>query len=666
MRYYIIGTAGHVDHGKTALVGALTGMDTDRLAEEKKRGLSIELGFAYCEGPGGDTMAFIDVPGHERFIRAMLSGVSSIDLALFCVAADDGIMPQSREHLDILHLLGVRRAVFVITKVDLATAKRVAEVRTEIEALIKGTSLEGALIVEVSVHKQQGVEALKEILNNELAIAPVRQSGGLLRLPIDRVFSVKGHGAVVTGTVVSGSIKVGDELALFGGDKRQFMNLRVRGIESHNKKVEVAARGQRAAVNLTGLSHNEIARGSVLVPAGFSGAAVTKFDCVVELAAGAGVIIKDRARLKLYHQASQRDVTFQIKGGAKAAVGGTKAAVGGANSAVGGADSGKLAADSGKGGRLYGRMHLTEPLLALRGDAFILRDPALRRTVGGGRVLMPYPSKALTPALKGLDMAALAGGDLTQQIIKMVRRSGYYLQRRQLAAVLNLEVRDLSSLVESSGEIGFFKENIVVTEDMLIVEKAVLEAVAAYHAEHSAETGMRPENCKGAAEEVIGHGPWLAILDGLLDDGLISDMVDRGLLRRSGPFIALPSFRTELVGLDKELDTALMVFFTAGIKSASMADMKELPFDNKEIDRAIVAIIERGDAVKLKDKVYLGGAALGRARELLEGHIKAHGSIKVADMRDLLGCGRRLAIEILDYFDKERITLRKGDERILR
>ncbi len=199
-----------------------------------------------------------------------------------------------------------------------------------------------------------------------------------------------------------------------------------------------------------------------------------------------------------------------------------------------------------------------------------------------------------------------------------------------------------------------------------MVEKAVLEVVATYHIGHSAETGMRPENCKKAVEEVIGHGPWLAIVGGLLDDGLISAMIDRGLLRRSGPFVALPGYRAELTGLAKELDAALMVFFAAGMKSAAMADMKELPFDNKEIDRAIEAIIERGDGVKLKDKVYLGGAALGRARELLEGHIKAHGSIKVADMRDLLGCGRRLAIEILDYFDKERITLRKGDERVFR
>jgi len=639
MRYYIIGTAGHVDHGKTALIGALTGMDTDRLAEEKKRGLSIELGFAYSQSTSGDTLAFIDVPGHERFIRAMLSGVSSIDLALFCVAADDGIMPQSREHLDILHLLGVSRAVFVITKIDLATPARVAEVRKEIEGLIKGTTLEGSLIKEVSVHKQQGIDALKEVLDNELAIAPAQRTGGLLRLPVDRVFSVKGHGAVVTGTVVSGSLKIGDELALFDGGKRQSGNLRVRGIESHNKKVEIAARGQRTAVNLSGLSHNEIARGSVLVPAGFTGTAVTKFDCVVELVSSAKATIKDRARLKLYHQASQRDVTFQIKGGA---------------------DSAKLAAsassDNSKAGLLYGRLHLTKPLLAL----------ALRRTVGGGRVLMPYPSQALTPALKGLDLAALDAGDLTSQVIQMVRKSGYFLQRTQLAAILNLETSELSSIIESSDGIGLFKENIVVTEDVLIIEAALLEVVTAYHAGHSSETGMRPENCKGAVTGLIGHGPPLAIVDGLLDDGLISDMVGRGLLRRSGLFIALPEYRAELTGRDKELDTALMGFFTAGMKSAPMAEMKELPFDNKEIDRAIAAIIERGDGVKLKDKVYLGGAALTRARELLEGRIKAHGSIKVADMRDLLGCGRRLAIEILDYFDKERITLRRGDERVLR
>jgi len=644
-RYYIIGTAGHVDHGKTALVGALTGMDTDRLAEEKKRGLSIELGFAYWKMADGNTAGFIDVPGHERFIRAMLSGVSSIDLALFCVAADDGVMPQTREHLDILHLLGVARAVFVITKTDIAATERVAEVRAEIEALTRGTSLAGAPVAQVSVHKGEGVEALKARLTDELGSVPLRGRSGLLRLPVDRVFSVKGHGAVITGTVVSGCLRVGDELSLFSGGERHTRCLRVRGIESHNEKVETASEGQRAAVNLTGLSHNEISRGSVLVSSHYCGGAVTKLDCVVELPPSHRFILKDRCRLKLYHLASQRDVTFQIKGGSKVA---------------------KAAAGAGKACRLYGRLHFSVPLLALRGDSFILRDPSIGRTVAGGRVLMPYPSQSLTPALKGLDLEALAGGALAAHITRMVQRSGYLLQSAGLGAILNMEASELASLIKASGALGFFKDNIVVLEDLHCVEEAVLEVVGAHHAASPADPGMRPENFRAGVEKAIGHGPAIAIVDGLLKDGFIGDMVERGLLRRSGPFVALPTHRAELSGPDKELDSALMAFFNAGIKSALMADILKLPFARKDIERGLAAIIERGDGVKLKDKVYLGGAALARARELLEAHLKEKGSIKVADMRDLLGCGRRLAIEILEYFDKERITLRKGDERVLR
>ncbi len=644
-RYYIIGTAGHVDHGKTALVGALTGMDTDRLAEEKKRGLSIELGFAYWKMAGGDTAAFIDVPGHERFISAMLSGVGSIDLALFCVAADDGVMPQTREHLDILHLLGVTRALFVITKIDIATAERVARVRAEIKALARGTSLAGAPIVEVSVHKGEGVEALKARLADELGAVPVRDSNGFLRLPVDRVFSVKGHGAVVTGSLVSGGLRLGDELSLFSGGVRHPRCLRVRGIESHNKKVETALAGQRAAVNLTGLSYNEIPRGAVIVSSDFSGEAVTKLDCVVELPPSHRFILKDRCRLKLYHLASRRDVTFQIKGGNEAA---------------------KAAAGAGGSGRLYGRLHLSTPLLALRGDAFILRDQSAGRTVGGGRVLMPYPSQSFTPALKGLDLEALARGALAPHITRMVRRSGYLLQGAGLAAILNMEAPELAGLIRASGTLGFFKDNIVVLDDLRRVEEAIVEAVGAHHAASPAEPGIRPETLRAGVEKAVGHGPAIAIVDGLLKDGFIGDMAERGLLVRSGLFVALPTHRAELSGPDKELDSALMAFFSAGMKSALMADMLKLPFAGEDIERGLAVILERGDGVKLKDKVYLGGAALVRARELLEAYLKEKGSIKVADMRDQLGCGRRLAIEILEYFDKERITLRKGDERVLR
>ncbi|VAW38249.1 Selenocysteine-specific translation elongation factor [hydrothermal vent metagenome] len=645
-RHYIIGTAGHVDHGKTALVGALTGMDTDRLAEEKRRGLSIELGFAYCDTGDGNTAAFIDVPGHERFIRAMLSGVAGIDLALFCVAADDGVMPQTREHLDILHLLGVTRAVFVITKTDIATAGRVAEVRAQIRALTGGTRLDGASIVEVSVHKGEGIEALKARLSDECAAAPVRGSSGPLRLPVDRVFSVKGHGAVVTCTVVSGGLKVGDELSLFAAGDRQPRALRVRGIESHNKKAEAVVAGQRAALNLSGLSHKEIPRGAVLVSSEFSGRAVTKLDCVVDLPPSHKFTLKDRGRLKLYHQASHRDVTFQIKGGAGAA---------------------KAASSAGGPGRLYGRLHIAPALLALRGDLFILRDPSIGRTVGGGRVLMAYPSQSLTPALKGLELEALACGALVPHITRMVRRSGYLLQGADLAAILNMEAPELAALIKGSGTLGFFKDNIVVSGDLRRVEEAILEVVGSYHAAAPAEPGIRAEKIgAGGVKEAIGDGPAIAVVEGLLKDGLTGDMAERGLLERSGPFLALPTHRAELSGPDKELDSALMAFFSAGMRSARMVDLLELPFDSKDIERGLSAIVERGDAVKLKDRVYLGGAALAGARASVVALIRERGSVKVADMRDRLGCGRRLAIEILEYFDKERITLRKGDERVLR
>lgn len=676
-KYYMIGTAGHVDHGKTALVGALTGMDTDRLAEEKKRGLSIELGFAYMaaasrQSPAGEdrlrdnVIAFIDVPGHERFIRSMLSGVSSIDLALFCVAADDGVMPQTREHLDILHLLGLSRAIIVITKTDLATSERIAEVRADVEDLLKGTTLEGSPVAEVSVLKNKGIEELKEQLTDVLAGLPTPGVGGAMRLPVDRVFSIKGYGAVVTGTIVSGQLKVGDELSLYTDKGLADARLRVRGIESHNSKVDSVARGQRAAVNLSGLSHHDIPRGAVLVSADTSvledgsaqtegrfgaasggfpqGAAVTKLDCVVEIPPSIEYTIKDRRRLKLYHLASERNVAFQL----------------------GGKGHLKSGVDPTDKARVYGRLHLDRPLFALRGDRFILRDPSIKRTIAGGEVLMPYPDALLTPRLGELDLATLAKGEVEPVVTAMARKWGYGLSRFAIASILDMRAEEFSAFIEASDGLTFFKDNVVVVEDMERVESAVLSALGTHHAEKPNEPGERPENLRAVIRKTIGHGTSMAILDGLLEDGLIELMTEKGLLNRDGSFIALPSHCVALSGVDKKLDSVLMGLFGSDMKSVLSADINCLSFDKADIERRLGNILERGDAVKLKMGVYIGGAALATARERLERHIKEKGSIRVADMRDLLGSGRRLAIEILEYFDKERITLRKGDERVLR
>jgi selenocysteine-specific elongation factor len=647
-RHYIIGTAGHVDHGKTALVRALTGMETDRLAEEKKRGLSIELGFAYMTVASGasvkedflrdNIVAFIDVPGHERFIRSMLAGVGSIDIALFCVAADDGVMPQTREHLDILHLLGLERAIIVVTKADLATSRRLEDVRAELEEILKGTTLEGSPIIEVSAQKGQGIDELKELIFSELGAVAAPAKAGAARLPIDRVFSIKGYGAVVTGTLVSGVLKVNDELTLFTDKGLAQATLRVRGIESHNQKVETVGRGQRVAVNLSGLSHHDIPRGGVLVASGLAAkvGAVTKLDCVIELAPCAKATLKDRCRLKLYHFASERNVVLQL---------------------------GKGRVDER---RIYGRLHIDKPLQVQIGDRFILRDPSIRTTVGGGVVLMQYPTPQLTPRLKELDLEGLSQGRSRQVVSAMVRKRGYGLAPDVLGAILDMETNAFTDFIEADGGLVVFNDVVLVREDLECIRKSVLDELHGYHSQKPGDVGMRLEDIRAAIKISIGRGSALSIVDGLLEAGFLDDMTKAGLLRASRSGYSLASHQAEMTGPDKELERVVMALFEGNLKRVTIAEIEVLFTSEKEMKRILSGITSRGDVVKLKDGVFVKASELAIAREHLEAHLKARGSIRVAEMRDLIGCGRRLAIEILEYFDKERVTLRKGDERVLR
>jgi selenocysteine-specific elongation factor len=563
----------------------------------------------------------------------MLAGVGSIDIALFCVAVDDGVMPQTREHLDILHLLGLRRAVIVITKTDLASPERLAEVRADVEKLLKGTTLEGSPVAEVSTREGQGIDALKALIFSELATVGASVGAGVVRLPIDRVFSVKGFGTVVTGTIVAGTLRVGDELALF----QSKVGYRVRGIESHNQKVGSVVRGQRAAVNLTGISHHDLQRGGVLVSPSIAGdsAAVTKLDCVVELSPSVKVTLKDRCRLKLYHFASESNVVFQLGRG-------------------------------GSAERLYGRLHIDSALQVQRGDRFILRDPSIRTTVGGGVVLMPYPSARLTPKLKELDLEELSKGTLEHVVTAMVRKRGYGLETGVLATVLNMGGKEFDAFMYSSTGLIAFKNAVLVRDDLERAREAIIKAIEVHHAQTPGSAGLTVEKISAAVKSSVGSRAVLAILDGLLEAGLIEDMVALGLLKATGVAYSLPLHSAELSDPDKEFVSAVMALFAGKLKSVTTAEIKTFFASDKDLQRILAGILERGEIVKLKDGVFIKAANLTVAKEHLQAHIKASGSIRAAQMRDLLGCGRKLAIEILEYFDKERVTLRKGDERVLR
>ncbi|MGH7905689.1 MAG: selenocysteine-specific translation elongation factor, partial [Candidatus Binataceae bacterium] len=361
----IIGTAGHIDHGKTALIRALTGQETDRLKEEKERGISIDLGFAYFTLPDGARAGVIDVPGHERFIRNMLAGAHGIDMVLFTIAADDGVMPQSEEHLDILHLLGAARGIFVITKADLATDQRLADVRDEIELLAEGTTLESAPVLAVSSVTGAGLEELRGEIARQLDGYEARRPTGLFRLPLDRAFVIKGHGTVVTGTAMGASVRSGQHLrALPGGSE-----VRVRSIQVHSQPVESAGLAQRVALNLAGAERVELKRGDVLADERLD-IVTARFDARLELRPAAKRALANNERVRLFIGTAETIARVIVLEAAE------RIPVKGAGLA---------------------QLVLAEPMVALAGDRFVIRDETSRRTLGGGRVLNPLGRRTRRP-----------------------------------------------------------------------------------------------------------------------------------------------------------------------------------------------------------------------------------------------------------------------------
>lgn len=672
----VIGTAGHIDHGKTALVRALTGMDTDSLSEEKRRGLSIELGFAFLELPGVRA-AVVDVPGHERFIRNMLAGATGIDLVLFCVAANDGVMPQTREHLEILHLLGVKRGVVVITKSDLVGEARLGEVRADIEKLLSGTALASAPVCPVSTLTGSGIEELKGLLNSictGVSSGTETRSAGLLRLPVDRAFSIKGFGTIVTGTVASGGLKKGDGVLLFstntsvgmktGGVRIKEKNIRVRGIQSLFRDVQSVGAGERAALNLTGVSRSDIARGDIVVSEELRGAGsgIKTLDSSIEVLGSVKRALKDGALLKLHHQTSETLATVRLFTG---------------NSG----NSGRLGAP---GQKLYARLRLKEPMLMLRGDRFILRDPSIARTIGGGRVLMPYFSDSLKTGFKDVDFESLESEEPSKALVSLLKGRSPVIDLATASLMLNLNSDELGALT-SSDSFFLVGNDIMRAETAGAIKAALVEILQSHHHKHPGDLGIRLEGLGALVGSSVYGGSGLAkdvegatrgavkkslmdrsLMDRLLGEGFVDSMVSDGVLRREGPYVAMADHSPSSGGVDSEVEEAVLGALGSGFETIKLEGLVKLPFEKKSVERVVEYLEKRSLVVKLKAGLFMNSKAALVARERLEAYLNKNGSIKAAEFRDILGCGRKLAIELLEYFDKEKVTLRKGDVRTLR
>ncbi len=630
---YIIGTAGHIDHGKTSLIKALTGKDTDRLKEEKERGISIDLGFAHLALPDGSEAGIVDVPGHERFIRNMLAGAHGIDLVLFTVAADDGVMPQTEEHLDIVHLLGVRTALFVITKVDLVSEARVREVEEEIEILTFETALEGSPVVHFSAVSGDGLEEVRQGIFDALADIDRPAPSGFFRLPVDRVFVLQGHGVIVTGTGLAGKVRTGDHVhAVPGGQK-----FRVRSIQVHGQSVESAGWGQRVALNLTGQDRGALERGHMICHEELT-LASTRFDAHLEVRPAAAKGIKNHQRVRIHLGTAERMGKLVFLG-----------------------DTEKVEPKQ----TAYCQVLLTEPLLVMRGDHFIVRDETAQRTLGGGEVVDP---RARRHRRREMDveqrLRTLREGD-TPEMIRSFLAGDASLATGvdSICQFLNLKREETREWLERTDGLRSFdseRERVYTTEEKWDgFRERLRSALAAFHQSHPLAPGMDLEEVRARTAGGVSARLFRDLTDLLAAEGVCV---------RDGNHLRLPGHRVEMSAREKSLSDKI----TAALGKTPLA-----PPYLKEIEKAVgvertrlnevIRVMERqGEIVRVTTELYYLKDSIDRIKADLYSYFEDHEEMSAATFRDILQSSRKYTIPVLEHFDRTGVTMRVGDVRKLK
>ena len=627
----IVGTAGHIDHGKSALVEALTGTHPDRLAEEKRRGITIDLGFAFLQ-ENGVSFGFVDVPGHERFVSNMLAGAAGIDIVLLTIAADESIKPQTREHFDICRMLGISRGIVVLTKSDLVDPDTRELVRLETEDYLKGTFLEKAPTVAVSAKTGEGIPALKQELKRLASEISGKDATRYFRLPIDRAFAIKGFGTVVTGTLISGSVKTGDEVELLPGGQK----LRVRGLQSGGKNVENAFAGQRTAVNLSGIEHTAIKRGMMLtVPGRFR--TTSRCDVRLELLSSAPKL-KQRARVHLHLGAAETlaDVHFY--------------------------DRKELQPGTGT----FAHLRLADPLPILAGDRFIVRQFSPVITIGGGTILDPL---ARRPTAKDADrpvfLRVLETGSREEILAAMTVRAPFGLNFAEVASRQNWLDREMADAATNLVNAAQIKRIATDPPFFLTVKKSaeararLLETVEAFHKKNPLSPGMLREDLRTALGRRIPQAVFRTALDELLTDKKLETAGE--LVKKAGTKIELAS---DELRSKEEMEKA---FANAGLAVPALKDvLAGLSVDTKRAEKLLQLLLRDRILIRVTPELVFHQNVLRQLRERLAEHKRAKGErISVSAFKELTGISRKYAIPLLEYLDRERVTRRAGDERVI-
>jgi selenocysteine-specific elongation factor len=606
----VVATAGHVDHGKSSLIVALTGIDPDRFVEEKRRGLTIDLGYAWCDLPSGRDVGFVDVPGHERFVHNMLAGVGPVRLVLFVVAADEGWKPQSEEHLQILDVLGVTGAVIALTKVDLVDPELAALAEDDVLEHVAGTALEGAPIVPVSSRTGEGVEALRAALDTMLVAAPPPPVGRA-RLFIDRVFSITGAGTVITGTLEGTALEVGEEIELVPGERRA----RIRSLQTHKQAETRAEPVSRVAANLVGVEREDVGRGDVL---GHAGTWRPTDTVEVELRPVRGLAraVTSRGAFHLHAGAAEVETRVRLLDGPRLE----------------------------PGGRAFARLRLARPLVLDVGDRFVLREAGRRATVAGGTVLDVAPP-ARPGANAALRLAARAAAS-REQLPDLLATERGAVRADEAALLTGVEVRpNLGAWLIDDG-----------VRDAAV--HALVTALHAFHRNDPLGEGMAPASARRVVSQAIraGRGP----RDEDLTEAVIQAAVAEGTVERSGGLLRVPGHRPGLGARGADVERLLRVL---GAAEPTPPTLKELADDG--LDRQIVeAAAREGLVVRVPPDLVFTPDFVDRAQAVVRG--AGASGISVGAFREALGTSRKFAVPLLEWFDQRGITRREGDLRFAR
>jgi selenocysteine-specific elongation factor len=645
---HVIGTAGHVDHGKTTLVEALTGINPDRLKEERERQMTIDLGFAWLTLPGGESVGVIDVPGHRDFIENMLAGVGGIDAALFVVAADEGVMPQTREHLAILDLLQIPTGVIALTKSDLVDADWRSLVSADVAAAVRGTVLEGAPIIAVSARTGAGLPELKLSLQRALAARPARPDLGRPRLPLDRIFTLTGFGTVVTGTLSGGAFALGDEVEILPAG----LHARVRGLQTHKTKIERAPPGSRVAMNLSGVETSQLRRGMVVtrpgtlrptafvdarlqhLPAAAAGRAEASLPTgSPTLRAGARGLpdaelpLKHNAEVKFFIGASEVLATVRVLEGDALAPGASG----------------------------WVQLALAEPVVAVKGDRFILRRPSPGATIGGGMIVDPHPKRRhrRTDASVIAQLETLAKGTPGEILFQALEELGV----APLKDALQKSGLTSEAAAEALTEIQ--SDLIPLDGDALVLtrtawnrfETGLRSALAAYHAAHPLRAGMPREELKSR----LKHAPKVF-------NALVAHAAEAGVVVAAGALLRLPAHTVKFsAAQSSKVDALLADFHRDPHNTPSFNDCA-----TRLGDDVLAALIDQGALVQVSPEVLFSAETYAAMVEQIKAHLQSGRKITVAEVRDLFSTSRKYALALMEYLDTQGITRRVGDERVLR